>query len=164
MLLNWNILIIMTSFYTMFISNMISVGSVRGFVWKLSVNCGGWKVAACLSDNCFTTVWSGRRFLESQNKFSGVNCIVLLLHLIINFGITSITLYSRYITKEKLETIIDCNVTHERSIFSMCQLRVISANIQNCNKYLIHPFPAILGAAHAGDLVVILEIKLRERK
>lgn len=43
-------------------------------------------------------------------------------------------------------------------------VRVISANVQNCNKYLIHPFPAILGAAHAGDLVVILEIKLKERK
>ena len=43
-------------------------------------------------------------------------------------------------------------------------VRVISANVQNCNKYLIHPFPAILGAAHAGNLVVILEIKLKERK
>ena len=42
-------------------------------------------------------------------------------------------------------------------------VRVISANVQNCNKYLIHPFPAILGAAHAGDLVVILEIKLEEK-
>ena len=30
--------------------------------------------------------------------------------------------------------------------------------------FLIHPFPAILGAARAGDLVVILEIKLKKEK
>ena len=58
----------------------MSVGSERCFVWKVSVNCGGWKVAVSVWQIIVLRLsglgWADygwvTRFIKSLNKFQGL--------------------------------------------------------------------------------------------
>ena len=98
-------------FGRIFISNVISVDSARCFVQKLGENCGGCKVAVCLSDNCFTTVWSGwlcqQIFIEIK-----INSLGLIAQYFYYTYYNKFWYYEHhniqqiYITKEKLLLIV----------------------------------------------------------